>query len=289
MEEYTCEPLPVTATEETGESSPGSQGEHAHRRGGVPCRRGRRVVDLPAVDSSAAAALGPHRREPLVDGGGADDLTVARGGRGAWSIPWPGCTNGRTGSPVEVIRRTVSPYCLIDSADPDQVVCPASRGAAGSVRSRSNRSVLLLRTMSGPNASSTMPRGWLAVSSAWPSTSRRPPATRPLGRCQVATSRGTAPRASVTTTSRSRTRTTMRPSVFATSGSSTPASWVLVPVDPLLTASSAPAVAVSRRPDPSPAPARGARRPGRTSRRARPARSCGRRTTAAAPRSWRTG
>ncbi len=68
----------------------------------------------------------------------------------AGETPRWGCTNGSAGNPVEVTRRTVSPYCRIDSTDPDQVVCPASRGVAGSVTSRSNRSVLVLPAVSDP-------------------------------------------------------------------------------------------------------------------------------------------
>ncbi len=53
--------------------------------------------------------------------------------------PERGCTNGRSGSPVEVTRRTVSPYCRSVRVRPEDRCSPARTGCAGSEMSRSSR------------------------------------------------------------------------------------------------------------------------------------------------------
>ena len=158
---------------------------------------------------------------------------------GSLRRPDRGWTKGRSGSPVEVTRRTVSPYCRSERVRPDHSCSAASTGFAGSEMSRSSRWVPSRPPGKLPGItrwSKAIIVGCEAETSTWSPTRSRPSAYSSCGSCHVPSLRGVSPVTSVSTTRRpSWRRTTIRPSVLATSGSSTPASWRLVPVGPLAT------------------------------------------------------
>ena len=90
------------------------------------------------------------------------------------------------------------------------------------------------RRSPGKNPSRPITWSRCCSSSTWSPTSSRPSAYADSGSASPRAARGSLPVTSVIDQRRpSRTRTTIRPSVLATSGSSTSASWVLVPVGPL--------------------------------------------------------
>ena len=193
----------------------------------------------------------------------------------------------------------MSSYCRSESCRPDQLVRLSRRGFAGSETSTSYSSVpagvgaIVRSPRSSSSIGSTPPRS--PARSTWSPTSSSPVAYASDGSGRSASSRADSPLTSVITTRLfSTSRTTIRPSVLATSGSSTPASWVFVPVDPLATASPVSeladgASALEEESSIAPPDPRMVVQRGHPTRRDRPGRWCGRRTTTAAPRSCRTG
>ena len=224
-------------------------------------------------------------RDPVLDPRGAHDLAVAPLGLVlAERCRRRARRSAAAGRPMVVTRRTVSPYCRIETCCPDHVrrsveprvsrvgdVDVVHVGAAAARRGRT------------PRVPSSCSRCCSAGRGRRRAAGRRRTST--TGSLQSASWRGSLPVTSVITRCRpSRTRTTSRPSVFATSGSSTSASWVLVPVGPLPTAFSE--SAATRRAG----HVLGHHRhvPARPSPTGRPGRGCGRRTSPAARRSPRS-
>ena len=176
-------------------------------------------------------------------------------------------------------RRTVSPYCRRESWLPDQLVRLASTGWAGSETSRSMSWLPPVERWIGPPSGPSIVRfrrhrlvagDQHVVAHQQQAVGVPTGGQAPLGELGAA-----QPVTSVITIRRwSWSRTTSRPSVLATSGSSTPASWRLVPVGPLATS----ALAGARSPRPGQleavADAQHLSSPGRPSRRGRPGRSC---------------
>ncbi len=100
-------------------------------------------LDRPGCSTSPQATAGRESPPELTEG----SQSSIRESRTTCLLRWVacfwvsrpdfGCTKGRSGSPVEVTRRTVSPYCRIETCRPDQVVLEESSGWLGSEMSRS--------------------------------------------------------------------------------------------------------------------------------------------------------
>ena len=155
----------------------------------------------------------------------------------------PGCTNGSWGRPVEVTRRTVSSYCRSDSCRPGPAGAAVQAGVRGvgdvdvvqlgAGRSGRDRQVAPFLLQHRLDSAAVPGQEHVVAHEQQPGGVRRRTAA-PGRQARARTRRVTSV---ITTRLFSTSRTTIRPLVLATSGSSTPASWVFVPVDPLATAS----------------------------------------------------